>query len=160
MKSRSLLALTALITAAPLAIAAPQPLITKTNGPGYTLPEYMRFETCEVFLDQVVITQRFGYPEQLGFTKREVRPITLDKAIHNVLNVASQEELIKNDNLLCDAPSTSITFRGNPEPFVLFSSGGCGSPRLDRQGPATQMLRELVDQYCPVTHDYGRRSAN
>jgi hypothetical protein len=156
MKHRILLALAGMLTA-PLAFSAPQPLITKSNATGFTLPEYTRYETCEVYMNQVVITQRFGYAEELGFTKREVRPITLDKGIQNVIAVASKEELLKKDNYLCDAPSTSISFSGNPEPLALFSSGGCGSPRLDRQGPASLMLKELVDQYCPVTHDYGRR---
>lgn len=157
MKYRLLSALAGLL-AAPLAFASPNPLITKSNGTGFTLPEYTRYETCEVYLNQVVITQRFGYAEELGFTKREVRRISLDKSIYKVIEAAAQEELLKNDNFLCDAPSTSIQFLGKPEPLVLFSSGGCGSPRLDRQGPAAQMLKELVDQYCPVTNDYGRRN--
>lgn len=156
MKYRILLALAGLLSA-PLALSASQALITKTNSPGFTLPEYTRFESCEVFMNKVVITQRFGFPEQLGFSKREVRPIALDAAVRNVIDVARSEQLIKNDNFLCDAPSTSVQFTGNPESLVLFSSGGCGSPRLDRQGPASQMLKELVDQYCPVTYDYGRR---
>ncbi len=156
MNSRIMLALTGFL-AAPLAFSAPQALITKTNGTGFTLPEYTRFESCEVFMNKVVVTQRFGYPDQLGFTKREVRPITLDASIRKVIEAAQSEDVTKDDNFLCDAPSTTVQFSGNPEPLTLFSSGGCGSPRLDREGPASQMLKELVNQYCPVTYDFGRR---
>ncbi len=156
MNSRILLALAGFF-AAPFALSAPQALITKTNGTGFTLPEYTRFESCEVFMNKVVITQRFGYPDQLGFTKREVRPITLDASIRKVIEAAQSEDVAKDDNFLCDAPSTSVQFSGNPDSLPLFSSGGCGSPRLDRQGPASQMLKELVGQYCPVTYDFGRR---
>lgn len=154
MKHRILTALAGLL-AAPLAFSGPQALITKSNGTGFTLPEYTRYETCEVFRNQVVITQRFGFAEELGFTKREVRRISLEGAIEKVIETAAQEELQKKDNFLCDAPSTSVSFRGTPEPLVLFSSGGCGSPRLERQGPASLMLRELIDQYCPRTNDFG-----
>jgi hypothetical protein len=156
MKYRLLSALAGLL-AAPLAFSAPQALVIKSNATGFTLPEYTRFETCEVFSQQVVITQRFGSTEDLSFTKREVRPIRLDKGFQKVLEAAATEELLKNDNFLCDAPSTTVQIRGEPEALVLFSSGGCGSPRLERQGPAARMLRELMDQYCPITHDYGRR---
>jgi len=38
---------------------------------------------------------------------------------------------------------------------ILFTTGGCGSPRKERQGNASRMLRELVDAYCPTTHDVG-----
>jgi hypothetical protein len=156
MKYRLLTALAGLL-AAPLAFSAPQALITKSNATGFTLPEYTRFETCEVFSHHIVITQRFGSSEELGFTKREMRPIRLDKGFQKVLDRAASEELVTNDNFLCDAPSTTVQFRGEPEAQVLFASGGCGSPRLERQGPAARMLRELIDQYCPTTNDYGRR---
>lgn len=156
MKARLLLALAACL-AAPSAFSADKPLITKTNATGFTSVEYTRHETCAVYLHQVVITQRFGYSEELGFTKSEVRPITLDSSIQRVIATAAQEELLKNDNLLCDGPSTTMQSFAGGEPIVLFATGGCGSPRLDRQGPAALMLKELVDQYCPVTHDFGRR---
>jgi len=137
MKYRLLTALAGLL-AAPLAFSAPQALMTKSNATGFTLPEYTRFETCEVFFHQVVITQRFGSSEELGFTKREVRPIRLDKGFQKVLDTAATEELVKNDNFLCDAPSTTIQLRGEAEDQVLFAGGGCGRPRRESQGPAAR----------------------
>jgi len=138
-----------------LAVAQDLALVTKTNNTGFVMPEYARTEICEVFRNKVVITKKFGIFSENSFTSKEVRRINLSPSIKNTLQVAATEPLLESGNFLCDAPSTSIASNVAGEKIILFSSGGCGSPRLERQGGAAQMLKDLVAAYCPVTHDLG-----
>lgn len=155
---KPVLSLALLVAAAP-AFAAPYdgPLVVKTNGSGYVSPEYWQSEKCEVFLDKVVITKQFGIDE--GFMATETRQLTLTDSIRTTITKAAAAQLTSKDNGLCDAPSTSVVAykadaSGNAKAVELFSTGGCGSPRLERQGGAAWALRKLVDSYCPTTHDY------
>ena len=40
------------------------------------------------------------------------------------------------------------------EGLVLFSSGGCGGPRQERVGVNSRTLRDMINHFCPVTHDF------
>jgi len=154
MKINSIIAY-ALGLAATCALAQEPALITKTNSTGFTMPEYARSETCEVFQNKVVITTRFGAFDENSVTNQEVRRIQLSASIYNVLKKAAAEPLTSSDNYLCDGPSTSINSRHSGKSTVLFTTGGCGSPRLDRSGASARILIDLVSSYCPVTHDFG-----
>ncbi|SMF63155.1 hypothetical protein [Pseudobacteriovorax antillogorgiicola] len=136
-------------------VAVGQALITKSNDSGYTLPEYVRNETCSVFTNRVVITKRYGGFNDKSFVTREVKRLNVSEGIRNILSLSQEEMLNKKPNLLCDAPTTRISMSVNGSDQILFASGGCGSPRLERTGPATQMLVDLVNTYCPKTFDFG-----
>jgi hypothetical protein len=138
-----------------LAFAQEGALITKTNATGYTLPEYVRFETCELFLDKLIITKTFGAEEDNTVTSREVRNVTISESIFKVLENAAAEALSKTENFVCDGPSTSIKSSHAGTDAVLFETGGCGTPRLERQGPAALILLDLITSYCPTIHDFG-----
>ena len=130
-------------------------LITKTNVTGFTAAEYARTETCEVFVNRVVVTNKFGAFDDNSFTSQEVRRIKLSDSINKALAAAADETLNKSGNYLCDGPSTTINSNRAGKKSVLFSTGGCGSERLERQGGSARMLMDLVSNYCPVTHDLG-----
>lgn len=124
-------------------------LITKSSGGGFVMPEYGRTSHCEVFQDKVLISNKFGYGTTTSFDVVEERKITLSKDLKKVIEIAKTEQLVEKVNMLCDAPTTSIV-AGD---LLLFTSGGCGSPRKERTGFASSKLVELVNLYCPKTYD-------
>lgn len=126
-------------------------LVTKTNHPGHVLPAMGRVETCEVFQDRVVIRRQFGFDEAKGFRAVEVREVKITGEIEKAIEAAAGEKLVEKENMLCDGPSTFV----NAGDTVLFSTGGCGNPRKERNGASSSLLRALVDNYCPVTHNVG-----
>lgn len=138
--------------------AADQPIIVKINGPGYTSAEWVRVERCEVYADHATITKQFGAPENekpVVFSRMEA--LQLAGGLTALLARAAKEPLQSKPNNLCDAPETRVyspvRARGEKE-TVLFSSGGCGAPRLLREGPAADALRGIINTYCPKTFDY------
>jgi hypothetical protein len=133
------------------AIASPTALITKSNHPGFVHPDFARGEKCEVFQDSVVITHEYGYGPGAVVTT-EKRDFKLTGDITALIKKAASEVLEEKENGLCDGPSTFISAQGDVE---LFETGGCGSPRRERQGGAAYLLRDIVDQFCPVTHNIG-----
>ncbi len=154
MKVKGLIVL-AMSFSAHFAFAQDLALITKTNVTGFTAAEDARTETCEVFGNRVVITHKFGAFGDSSFTSQEVRRLKLSDSISKAVTAAAEEALNKSGNYLCDGPSTTITSNRAGQKFVLFSTGGCGSERLERQGGAARMLMDLVSNYCPITHDLG-----
>ncbi|MDQ3231365.1 MAG: hypothetical protein M3Q07_06045 [Pseudobdellovibrionaceae bacterium] len=135
-------------------------LITKINGSGFTSADDARTETCEVFLNKVVITQKYGAYGEQSFTTQEVRRVKLSNSIRNVIQSVAKEDVSKSDNLLCDGPSTKVSSSLAGETIDLFVTGGCGSPRIERNGSQVRMLLDLVSTYCPVTHDFGVQNTN
>lgn len=135
-------------------------LISKTSGGGYVPPEWSRYETCVMHDDKVVITHHYGLDQTTSVkTVREV-PMTIGKEIADLLIAAKNEREARKENGLCDAPSTHISAqladaKPGDKAFTLFSTGGCGSDRIEREGPASAALRHMIDQHCPTTHDHG-----
>jgi hypothetical protein len=125
-------------------------LLVKTSGTGYTTLEWSRYESCEVYLDHAVITRHYG----IGFETTEQRQLTISAGIADAIRLAAAEPVESTDNGLCDGPSTSITAQadGDQAAVELFSTGGCGTPKTTRNGPASYMLRDVVDQFCSTTH--------
>jgi len=132
------------------AMAAETALVTKSNHTGFTAPEWSRFEQCEVFKDRATITKRMGSGEG-QIVVSETRKLKIDGKLAALVAKVATEEITEKENMLCDGPATVIVSGDN----ILFTTGGCGSPRKERQGNASRMLRELVDAYCPTTHDVG-----
>jgi hypothetical protein len=129
-----------------------QPLITKTSGGGFTPPEWARYEKCDVFANHVLIVKHYGVGAN-AFELKEDRKITLTAGIQNSIKLAKTEQLEEKDNGLCDAPGTTITLGSGETATVLFTSGGCGSPRKERAGPHSTALKDIVNTYCPQTYD-------
>lgn len=140
------------------ALASALPLIEKSSGGGYTPPEWQKFESCTLFADKVVIEHDYGVDEKKAVKVTREEKVSIAGAIQDLLLKASQEKEVRTQNGLCDAPSTAVVGHlvGAPETdkgFLLFVTGGCGSDRIERQGPASSALRNLIDQYCPLTYD-------
>ena len=140
-----------LILAGSFAQAADLPLITKSSGGGLSPIEWVRNEQCEVFADRAVITKTYGGGQNRVQLKEE-RKIAITGGVHDLINKALAEKVEEKQSGLCDAPSTHISFDNGK---VLFSSGGCGSPRRDRSGPNAEALKSIVNAYCPLTYDHG-----
>lgn len=137
-----------------------QPFLVKVNSSGYTPPEWSRVETCRIYREGVTIQVVYGRDENRLVATRSVSAIFSQK-VDEWLEQASREELTESDNFMCDGPSTSIRAQLPPadstETFELFSTGGCGSPRKIRQGPASTALREIADTFCPTTYNLPAR---
>jgi hypothetical protein len=128
------------------------PIVTKVSGGGFTPPEWQNYERCELYQNKVVVTHSYGSG---ALIKTETRKLSLSGSMTllAVAERASGETLNSQDNMMCDAPSTSVTAvkvlpTDATEEFTLFTTGGCGSPRLDREGAYSHMLKDLIAQYC------------
>ncbi len=128
--------------------------IIKSSHSGFTPPEYVRHESCEVFADRVVIRRQTGAGEASVETV-ETKQLSVSVGIAKVIAKVTQEPVVDRENGLCDGPGTHVSTSLRGPEHLLFSTGGCGSPRRERQGPYSKILRDLVDQYCPQTYDFG-----
>lgn len=137
------LVLVALFILATAAQAADEPLLTKSSGGGLTHPQYQRAESCALYAGRVEITEVYG-----TVISKEVRKVTVSASIREALEEAAKEEVKETENGICDAPGTYVA-AGKLE---IFSSGGCGSPKRVRTGPYSDMLRQLIGQYCPLNY--------
>ncbi|MDZ4662016.1 MAG: hypothetical protein SGJ18_10410 [Pseudomonadota bacterium] len=137
------------VLAGATAFAEAEPLLAKYSGGGFTPPEWVRLEVCEVYSDRVVVTKTYGSGET-AFELKEEKKISLSDGIHVALKNALKEKVEEKENGLCDAPVTHIRFGA----AVLFSTGACGTPRKDRVGPYSSALKDVVNTYCPKTFDH------
>lgn len=156
--TKSIMALAILaLPAFAAAVPAPAPLIVKSSGGGYTPPEWQRYESCQLYRDHVVITKAYGLANGSSVKLSHEVKITLDAGIDTLLASASKEKEVRSPNGLCDAPATMVTMHlaASKKEIQLFHTGGCGSDRIEREGPASSALRGMIDQFCPETYDYG-----
>lgn len=146
-----------LVTVAQIGFSAElRPLITKSSGGGFMMPEAAGGETCQVFSDKVVITHFFGHSTPTALSLVEEKKITLSGNVQAVIEKTKAEELTSKPNGLCDGPATGIYVQPTSgEAVTLFSTGGCGSPRRSRDGMYSGKLKEIVNLYCPKTYDFG-----
>lgn len=121
-------------------------LVTKVNHPGFVNPDYSVVEKCEVFQDSVVISRAFGGNKPVVTVEK--RDVKGSGDVQALIKAAEKEKLESQDNGLCDGPATGIKAGA----VVLYSTGGCGSPRLERSGGAAFLLKSMVNTYCPITH--------
>ena len=124
-------------------VPAEKPLVTKSSGAGFVMPDFARSEVCDVYADRVEITKSFG-----SLTVTETKFQLIDGDVQSVIDLAAEEETQETENFLCDGPSTFIVAGGD---VVLYSTGGCGSPKQQKNGPATQILIDLASTHCPKT---------
>jgi hypothetical protein len=129
--------------------ANPTPLFTKSAFSGYTPAEWVRTEKCEVYSNQVVLTKTFGNGPG-SFDLKEVRQITLSSGVQTAIKNAIAEKVSETPNGMCDGPSMEIVLSSGE---VLFSTGGCGSPKKQREGAYTNSLISIANTYCPTALD-------
>lgn len=134
-----------------LAALAMAPLIIKMSATGFTPIEWARTERCEVFSDQVLMTRTYARTE----VKYEF-PFTLQGSIEHLIEEAADEKMTSEPNYMCDGPSTSVkaTYQkdGIAQEVLLYSTGGCGSPKKQRSGPNSLALIDIASTFCPTTH--------
>ena len=133
------------------------PMITKSSFSGYTPEEWRMVETCDVYQDRVEIIHQYG-SNSLGI--KEIRKVAIsgEKTLADLVLLAEHEPIDKTENGLCDGPSTVTTgvkvLSGDAlSKVIMFSTGGCGTPRQQRNGPYSNMIRDFVGQYCQKNFD-------
>ncbi|SMF41072.1 hypothetical protein [Pseudobacteriovorax antillogorgiicola] len=129
------------------------PMITKLNSTGYVPIEHMQQTKCELYQNRVVITNTFASGYKLVETKR----IRLKGSLISLFRDAANEREVRKENLLCDAPSTSVILHQTAADEIsndvnIFSTGGCGEDFVRRVGPASTTLKNIIATYCPKTH--------
>lgn len=125
------------------------PIVVKINAPGYVLPEYSFSETCSLYMDRVEIEYRMA-----DSTVKEVRNLKGGKSLESLVSRAAADKLRYEDNLLCDAPTTEVYghVRNQSQKITLYSTGGCGTQKVIREGGAAFQLMRLMESYCTRTH--------
>lgn len=126
-----------------------QPILEKVYSPGFVPPDRSFSEKCGLFADRLEIVRDLA-----GTVVTETRGQIDAFQLPALLAKAASEELSSEDNNLCDAPATTITGHLPESPdgtqVLLFSSGGCGTPRQTRKGGAAWLLTRLIDSLCPT----------
>lgn len=128
-----------------LTLALVAPLLIKVSNTGFVPPEWARSERCEVGESKVILTRTYSFKKiqyQFPFETEE-------NTIEDMIEKARHEKLVFQDNHLCDGPSTLIKAGDD---LLLYSTGGCGSPKKIRQGPYSLALRDIASTFCPTTH--------
>lgn len=145
-----------LVLVSELTHANERPLLGKYNYPGYVMDEHYHATSCELFASgHVIRTTTKGSARVATY---ETMKIELSmETVRSLMLQAVSEEMEETDNYLCDAPSTAMIayVEKNVSPdgiHTLYSTGGCGSPRLRTVGPASKKLFALLAKYCPTTH--------
>lgn len=147
---KTLLALSLLVAGIAIAVEPPKPLITKSSGGGYMMAEVAGGETCNIYQNQVQIIHRLGMHVPTALVVNETRAASVSGNIELVIANAANEKVEQKPNMMCDGPSTTIT-AGD---LLLYSTGGCGSPKQERMGVNSSKLREIAGYYCPRTFNF------
>jgi hypothetical protein len=134
-----------------LALTLMAPILIKINSAGFAPLPYARSEKCEVFETHVLMTRTYGLRSvEYNF------PLKAENTIHELIEEASKERMVLEDNYMCDAPATTVKVRlekdGVDKDILIYSTGGCGDPKKYRQGPASYSLMDIASTFCPKTH--------
>lgn len=128
-----------------LALALMSPLLIKASNTGFTPPQWARSEKCEVGQSEIILTRTYAHK-----TIHYQFPYhTEEGTIEEMIEKARHEKIFFQDNNLCDGPSTVIK---TGDDLLLYSTGGCGSPKKIRQGPYSLALRDIASTFCPTTY--------
>lgn len=125
------------------------PILVKINTPGYVLPDFSFSEKCSLYADRVEIEYRM-----VESTVKEVRNLKGAKSLELLVTRAATDKLRNEDNLLCDGPTTEVFGypRNTSNKVIVYSTGGCGTPKAIREGGAAYQLMRLIENYCAKTH--------
>ena len=114
--------------------------IIKINGSGYTHPDYVRSESCQMTANRVTIKKSFGVDAQIS----RVIPVALKVNFMAIFERAREESLSRTGRTPCDIPTTRIEVRLGEESLVLLDTGACGSPYSKREGtPAARIPQQI-----------------
>lgn len=135
------------------AFANQQPYLTKYSASGFVPIEWSRSDKCEVFESEVLMTRTYA--------RSAVHyriPFSAEDSLNEMIEKAQGERFKLEDNYMCDGPATTIKARfvaeGSEESqeILLYSTGGCGSPKRVRFGPYSSALVDIASTFCPTTH--------
>ncbi len=125
-------------------------LLVKSAYSGFTMPQYTYSLVCEIHADHVNITRGFGGGGENGLSFTTSKPIVLDGDV-GALVAKANAETIDAQPTPCDGPSDDLRgfAPGLVDAVIIKASGGCGTPSTDRTGPASTVIKNLVDALCP-----------
>lgn len=136
-----------------------RPILGKYNYPGYVMKEHFLSTACEVFSSgHMIKTTSRGTPEGEIVSESETMKMEMSMdEVRELITSAMNEKIEVTENWLCDGPSTEmiayVTKEVSPEGMQrLYSTGGCGNPRIRTVGKASKKLFEMLAIYCPLTH--------
>src|SRR3954463_4173725 len=134
------------------AFAANEPFLTKSSGSGFGPAAYGRSEKCEFYASSVTVTRQYGSGEA-SIKEVQTLPLVELTGLEQVIAKALAEPVEDSPNGLCDGPTNGNSGGADGPTQLIFTTGGCGSPRKERMGPYSAILRELAAKYCPKTFD-------
>ncbi len=136
-----------------------RPILGKYNYPGYVLKQHYHATECEIFASGYMVkTISRGTPEgEIVSTSESMKMEMSAEEIRQLISLAVNEKTEVTENWLCDGPSTEmiayVSKELSPEGMErLYSTGGCGSPRIRTVGEASKKLFEMLSLHCPITH--------
>jgi hypothetical protein len=122
-------------------------LLEKTSVTGYVKADWANSESCEIYSNgEVIVSRTFGGNNAKAFTTKEVKKIEFSGEFTGAMEAAKVENLRTFANNLCDGPSTRVVG------YLNYETGGCGSPRKNREGGTAEMLRRFIGSFCPQTN--------
>lgn len=117
-------------------------IITKSSSKGRVAPGHEYSEKCNVYTDRVEIFKTTGPIS----TKHTLQIETT--GLETLAIQAANEEVIETPSQTCDAPGTEIATIVKGERHVLYSTGGCGMPAVERKGNNSRLLAGYVSKFC------------
>jgi hypothetical protein len=125
------------------------PFLAKSSGSGFVAPDYRRYELCQMYVNKVEIRKQYA-----ELITTETKELQLEGNFQALIEKAAKEKMISTPNGLCDGPATTVSLiMPDKNTVTLYSTGGCGTASVRREGPATSALRDMIDAYCPKTFE-------
>jgi hypothetical protein len=132
-----------------VSLGGDKPLLVKTskNHAGFLADR--REESCKLYPGEIHVYESNG-----GIDITHIYEINVDEDINEIILAAEDEEVSKSSSKLgCDDPGTAVTaYTDENRQVILYTAGGCASPRMERKGPNSKYLMDLVGSYCKTTY--------
>jgi hypothetical protein len=118
-------------------------VFTKTQSPGFALPEYQNFQKCEIYRYKVVKTMGVGQMQ----TTEEKRIKLAGPALKLMKDVIDASRSVSRGPT--DGQTTSYSFASvedNTTNILTFSQ--TGFQVIETEGSASRLLKNFIDKIC------------
>lgn len=128
---------------------AETPIVTKISVTGANASaEDANGQQCDLFSDKMRVTLTYGLSDGTSTSVTQDVPLTLQRNFMDMVKEVANGKLESQTNESCGFPTTTITLSDGT---TIFDTGGCGKPRLFRDGGASRHVMELMAIYCSKT---------
>lgn len=126
------------------------PRLVKETRSGFTLPEFTRNESCEIFADRVVITIQQGAKNEVRTV--ETKTISVEGDTFGLVRAVSKSPTLTSSGPV-DGPSTFYTgFDLQPNDsvkrVVIHSENGGTGQIVESDSSEARVLRSVMDNLC------------